>query len=94
MRPLSGETLIVSLILVVIIRATTFVLSIFGKEVSPGVRFLLSLLGSVLAVVSAGHTETISTFTEDLLALFASVQATYNTVKRMYFFLVRLFASR
>ncbi len=80
----SKEALFIALIIVVATRVISFFYTIRGKDPSPNVKFALSLLGSVLAVLSAGNTETLTAFGQDLVTLFAAVQTIYNVGKRIW----------
>jgi len=83
------NTLPIAIVLTAVIRVITFFFSLKGAEPSGGVKFLLSVFGSLLAVTAAGHTETINEFSSSFAQLFASMQAVYASAKYVY----RLFSS-
>lgn len=77
-----SQTLWPAIAIVALVRTITFIFQVLGKEPSKEFRFLLALLGSLLSVLGAGHTDSLREFTEALLAVFAASQGLYNTAKR------------
>lgn len=88
------NTLPIAIAITAIIRVVTFFFSLKGAEPSGGIKFLLSVLGSLLAVVGAGHTDTINDFGSALAQLFAAVQAIYVTAKYVFRFIAPLFTKK
>lgn len=69
----------VAIVLNVVVQVIKFFFSVAGRPLTPTAQFVISLLTALLGAIgfNAGQ------FTETLVALFASMQAVYNTAKRL-----------
>jgi len=83
----------IGLVVFVVTELAKGIFQLIGKPIPASVQFLFSAAGSILPVLLAGHTETVTELSAQIAALFATIQGLYNVYKQLRRIFLALFGT-